>query len=79
MCEGRGGLLSESDISEGRRMPAPEERAFRHETRNNNESQYMFALEKYLRRKFFYLSVGLEWNRIHYYCGQLLAYSTGSG
>jgi hypothetical protein len=26
-----------------------------------------------------YFSVGLEWDRVHYYCGHLLAYCTSTG
>jgi hypothetical protein len=26
-----------------------------------------------------FLSMGLEWNRIHYYCGHLLAHGTSPG
>jgi hypothetical protein len=34
---------------------------------------------KYLEETFFYLSMGLKWNQVHYYCDHLLAYCTSSG
>jgi hypothetical protein len=33
----------------------------------------------YLTNLLFHLSIGLDWNQVHYYCGHLLAYCTSPG
>jgi hypothetical protein len=42
----------------------------------------IFEIANYEARQFcliFYLSMALQWNQIHYHCGDLLAYCTRPG